>query len=367
MITRVRIGVLLASLLMSSLAYADESTVREAAFNSAYELYLSAREDAEVPAEQLKQIAYDAWQAGRDYFGEDNINTATLLTNYLLTLDRNTLKEEKHQKLARQMLAVFRDSYGEDSFELLSPILIAFRSVVGANKSWTSEYIEAADSIIATHLAEQPEDAIGMKVLFLRELSQVTFVGESRWQEVYKISSELLGDTHRLTLTVAFHLGLHAEMNRDYNEAISIMRRIVNLPETDDVKFTQLQVAAHMVLAKIHMIQEDPKMATPHVLAVSRLDHKLGEEPRVRRLFELPPKYPWIGLEHLREGFVQLKFSIDEEGRVQNIEVIEATNSVFIKPATSALERWRYAPKYVDGKFVSVDNKLIQLDFTLEE
>lgn len=67
-------------------------------------------------------------------------------------------------------------------------------------------------------------------------------------------------------------------------------------------------------------------------------------------------------------GFVLLSFDIDEAGKPINIRVIDSEPKlIFDKSAMSALSKWKYKPKVVDGVAVIQKNLKVQLDFELDE
>ena len=66
------------------------------------------------------------------------------------------------------------------------------------------------------------------------------------------------------------------------------------------------------------------------------------------------------------EGFVKFRVDINEEGKPENISVIEAENrSVFEQEARKALRKWKYAPRMVNGQAVRVVGHTIVIEFKL--
>ncbi|WP_438862758.1 energy transducer TonB [Neptunicella sp.] len=84
-------------------------------------------------------------------------------------------------------------------------------------------------------------------------------------------------------------------------------------------------------------------------------------------IVRIEPKYPMQAARDGKEGWVQLSFTINEVGGVDDVEVIDADpKRVFDREARRALSRWKYKPKIVDGKPVKQFNMKVQLDFKLE-
>ncbi|MCX6130988.1 MAG: TonB family protein [Proteobacteria bacterium] len=68
------------------------------------------------------------------------------------------------------------------------------------------------------------------------------------------------------------------------------------------------------------------------------------------------------------EGWIKFRVDINEEGRPENITVVEAENrSVFENEARKALRKWKYAPRMVNGQAVKVIGHLITIEFKLTD
>lgn len=84
-------------------------------------------------------------------------------------------------------------------------------------------------------------------------------------------------------------------------------------------------------------------------------------------IVRIEPRYPVQAARDGLQGWVRLRFSIMEDGSVDEVEVIEAEpRRVFDREAIRALRRWKYSPKVVDGKPMKQTGQVVQLDFTLD-
>ncbi|MGC4027341.1 MAG: energy transducer TonB [Steroidobacteraceae bacterium] len=65
----------------------------------------------------------------------------------------------------------------------------------------------------------------------------------------------------------------------------------------------------------------------------------------LQRISAVEPEYPRYALQRLISGWVELEFTVNTEGRVQDIRVLDAEPAdVFNAAAIAAVRRWRYAP-----------------------
>jgi outer membrane biosynthesis protein TonB len=100
----------------------------------------------------------------------------------------------------------------------------------------------------------------------------------------------------------------------------------------------------------------------------------------------MAPRYPSVMLNSGQEGYVVFSFTVDEEGYVREPEVIEesdfrymsgrrtgssmsvpARDRSFRVAAQEAVERFRYAPRFEDGKPVATAGVKTRITFKLED
>lgn len=86
-----------------------------------------------------------------------------------------------------------------------------------------------------------------------------------------------------------------------------------------------------------------------------------------RPLAQLPPVYPRELAQQGIQGWVKLRFDINEVGEPKHIVVIDAKpKTLFDRAAIAAVAKWRYQAATRDGKTVKTSAKEIVLDFKLE-
>ncbi|MEM9171284.1 MAG: energy transducer TonB [Pseudomonadota bacterium] len=73
----------------------------------------------------------------------------------------------------------------------------------------------------------------------------------------------------------------------------------------------------------------------------------------LRLVQSVPPSYPRAALRRQVEGRVKLEFTVDTDGVPRDIEVVEATSTLFNRSALQAVSQWRYQPREVRGQAVA--------------
>ncbi len=105
----------------------------------------------------------------------------------------------------------------------------------------------------------------------------------------------------------------------------------------------------------------------PINLGVSDSNGVQAPEQDATPVVRMEPKYPVDAARDGVEGWVELRFSIDTAGQVQDVQVVNAEpRRIFDKAAVQALKRWKYRPKVVDGKAIAQTGLAVRLDFNLD-
>lgn len=82
-------------------------------------------------------------------------------------------------------------------------------------------------------------------------------------------------------------------------------------------------------------------------------------------LVTLPPRYPRSARSRRIEGFVEVEFTVEKDGTVADIHVVNAEPSgVFERSAQRAVRRWKFQAHVVDGEPVAVRARQ-RMDFKL--
>ncbi|WP_244183400.1 TonB system transport protein TonB [Xenorhabdus kozodoii] len=85
---------------------------------------------------------------------------------------------------------------------------------------------------------------------------------------------------------------------------------------------------------------------------------ELGAQRGPKALSRTEPVYPFRARQLGTEGTVKVKFDIDENGRVKNIEIISAKpKNVFEREVREAMRKWRYEKIPATGHMTTIEFK----------
>lgn len=324
------------ALMLCLVAAADAEQDFKAAYSAYREAVAASRH-----GDALKH-AVQARELGELLYPDDLEKTATLVFNHGVALGLLTRHDEAYATLKRAR-KLMRQAFGEDAPEMLNVELALLDSApLGSVRRVMHETLKLA----AVHRAGDVGFIAGVKMkgaLRLWGRDTTALLGEAA--ELYQ--SE--GDSQGYALA-QFWIGKKRLAGGSYRGVPEPMESAIGaLPDGH-----QLALMAHAHLVEAYEQLGQSQDATAHCLAIGRTRRWTGNED-YHPLFKRPPSYPSDALRRLREGYVLLEFTVDEMGFVRNPKIVESKGGkVFHGPALEAVKRFRYAPRFVDGKAVAV-------------
>ncbi len=79
------------------------------------------------------------------------------------------------------------------------------------------------------------------------------------------------------------------------------------------------------------------------------------------------PQHPPGTVAKGKEGWVEVRFDVDEKGRTSDVRVVSsAPAGVFEQAALGAVRRWRFRPHRVDGEVTATESG-VRLRFEVED
>lgn len=349
-------------LLLSSGAWAQDA---KQAFEQAYADYQAMLEVPETPSSELSAAAFDAYQTGRDYFGDDSINSANLAINYLKSphlvgQDRDTLKS-----MGDLILSVYEAELSETD----------------------ARWLDAYDATMSIPYSDYRKQQLRERYLTLiaplqnsnPELYAATLVdGAKYWyREDIALAPILepalerfdkdLPATNLNVLTLQLYLAHNHFSKNRRNSAIELYESIIADANVEDPAGRRLELLSHAALVELYERNGESDQATAHCVAIGAAQ-PWAENTEPEPLYRVNPVYPISYATKKLSGSVTIKFDIDQSGFVVNAQPIQSedTPPEFVRNSIESVEQWRYAPKFENGQPVAATGQTVQLDFSIQ-
>lgn len=82
----------------------------------------------------------------------------------------------------------------------------------------------------------------------------------------------------------------------------------------------------------------------------------------------VPPKYPKRAMSRSIEGWVKVEFTVAEDGKTRDLQVVESSEKLakqFSNSALNAVKQWRFKPRVLDGEVIAQRSEtLVQFKLT---
>ncbi len=164
-------------------------------------------------------------------------------------------------------------------------------------------------------------------------------------------------------LRATFMMAQAKYANRKFKTAEPLLLDVI--AQTKQLDFSHpMALAAHARLVDIYERKGNSAQATPHCVAIGSMTPWNNNQDPLP-LFRKEPQYPMSAAKEWVQGYARLSFTITPEGAVTDIKVTETKgSSLFGEVSKTALAKWRYAPKFENGKAVPTTSH-VQMDFAL--
>lgn len=371
--------IVLLALLFYHPALAD-SLAESEEFKAAWAAYSEAVESGRVS--RILKTSKTVAELAERQIPESDPRLAKILQNYGVALRRGKKKSESRAVLERS-LELMENIYGKDSIELvpvISDLADAYSSYRSSDRQ-LSHYKRAIKIVRKQHGKESMEYAdLAFRVAtntfsFSRSLAARQYLRDAQ-----RIYSENLGADDPKTGLAAFFLGKMAFAESSYRRAADYLEEA--LPsftgESDEVRGYRL--ATHALLVQVYETWGKSDLATRHSIAIG-MDSPSSSEEDYQPLFRQLPKYPREMWQRRIEGYVDVEFTVNEDGFTENARVIKAVtsdpdrtrkalasddeNKSFAVAALAAVKKFRYAPRFENGVAVPVESVNARVVFKL--
>lgn len=369
-------------LLVIITAIADEDDVGR--FNAAYRAYTAAV--ASGDADLTIVSAQEALNVGNLIFEVGDPRLAALTHNYGNALVEGGRVEEGRDVLKRS-IDLLIDSSGKNEPELITYYASLATAFAGfGNESqqlkWYKRALKVAENNYGIESVEYANVAYEAAMNVFQQ--SVSPAGEKYLKRSLATYEEKFGASSQQAGFANYWLGRIEYYRRDNRDAIEYLLNALSAfgGDTDGEKAQRLLI--RVLLVQSYEALNESDNATKHCVAIGR-DSQFSPNQDYVPLFRAAPEYPHSQLRQGIEGHVDLKFTVDENGFVRNPVVIEEVSDgringfrsvltgsqgkaeyrSFEAAAMAAVERFRYAPRFVDGVAVPVEGVKTRISFQI--
>ena len=362
---RIRKLLLTGLLIVSTTAFAQSQDQIDA-FGVAWGEYQDAMatDDAQSRITSSKKVL----EVGQSFLDPSDERLPLLMINYGVAL-RDGGQQDSARDVLTAALELAEAIHGEDSTRLV-PILT---QLAKADRSHDARdrhrYYRRAIAIVA---ANDGKDSNSYSATLLK--AGISLYGTEKWnagrgylEEAYDHNRASLGDDHFQTGLTAYNLGKYAYYQRKNQAATEYLEAALHGFSGDSDESVQFQLHARALLVAVLEMRGKSDEATEHCVAIGQLSKLRGDQDYLP-LFREAPRYPANMLAKRNEGFVEISFTVDESGFVRDPEVINKGpgDRGFEAAALAAVGRFRYAPKFENGKPTAVEGVKTRITFELE-
>ncbi len=345
--------------LSASLAETEET------FSSAYKKYNQAVEAANF-AEALG-FAEIAYELGKKKFESGSQEMASLAFNFGLALNRNQ-EYGKALPFLAEGLEGLKANFGDEHINLLDTYIELGKANIGLFKNSPAKrhFRKAIELVELEYGAENP-------LLIDINLEIGNFIyrkaqpgAEDYFEHAYLVGNAAFPEGDYCTGIAAFSLGKVYDVKRRKKKAEQFYLETLEIYEKAPPPDLAFVMVAHTFLVQFYSEKGDEDKATEHCVRVGYLRGNVNIDS-AQPLYKMRPSYPQSALEDKREGTVLVKYSVGADGKVINTNVEDSSGEAFSKMAIQTIQKWRYAPKIVDGNPVQTDDLQYRIFFRLSE
>jgi len=351
---------ILTTLLFSANARSEETLNTQ--FKAAYSLYQDAEKSNDLDAQFT--YAKSAYELGKQLYGDTDINTA----NLALILGQQYLNQRQEKAatpVLLETLNIFKSEYGDNAIELAEIYVLLGRSLPYKESKKATYYYQDALNIAEKNEAEHPYFNAQIQLDAGIELLSVGSRKSKVILTAQKFFTENLPKNDKRVVSANFFAGKYHLARKKYRKAVDNFQ--ANFPVFESLEGATHPLELSTRAFMIHALEKSNKSdeATQHCIAIGSMkpwDDSQEQMP----LFRSNPKYPRGYAKQGKSGWVQVGFTISDVGTVKEPKILDSQGGrKFEKSSLAALEKWRYAPKFEDGKPVEAYTT-VQLDFKMD-
>lgn len=301
---------------------------------------------------RLIQAAEDVYQFSRENFGL----TANTARAYFNLAKAHKARTSGSYDLWVAVIADYETVFGPDSIDMIDPLWEG-ANAAGNRGNWAqiNDWYDHAAALAEQH---DLDPAVRGQLVIDWANSALAFSGDAilvrrKLKNAREMIAPMAEKAPYLNGQLLMLEGKYAASLRRPEKAIAHLEDAVSALERSGPAGTVKSLYAHAMLVQLYEDEGLSEKATPHCRAVGEIKTMLGDFDYVP-LYKKAPPYPQNAAHFGREGEVLLEFTVDENGFVRDLAIVESSDHSFDDAALEAARHFRFAPKIENGKPVAV-------------
>ena len=364
---RIAAAILLSLLLTPPAPGQDDGATDRRAMDEAWRRYteLLAQRDYEASLVYARR----GYELAEALLLESDESLAIATFNY----GNNLLRvREREESVAILKLALdrFERVYGRNGVDLI-PALLSLGTAIAApfDEDRSRHHFRRALKLTARHYGDDSVEYADVAFQTSRVRLEMAQSADGRrdLHQAHRIYVDRFGTDNPRTGRAAFYLGKLELARKRYGPATEHFLAALQAFDPAVESQRQMHLTSRAFLVQAYESKGESELATEHCLAIGRLSALVPKE-ELQPLFRSAPEYPMTALRSGRSGHADIEFTVDENGFVTNPRVIAVEGSRdFEAAALRAVQRFRYAPSFVDGEAVETDGVKTRITFRIEQ
>lgn len=186
-------------------------------------------------------------------------------------------------------------------------------------------------------------------------------------KDAYKVYKSQPIPSHEKAALALFSIGKYYFGDNSYRRAKEYFLKSLTEFSAQPDTSTKYVLLIHYLLADTYDELHEPDNSAQQIAAIKHMNVANFNQDCLP-IKNVQPDYPWSVLRHHINGYVDLRFTVDTEGKLEDLKVIKYEGSkLFIKAALKAAKQYRYIPRIVNGKPVVTEGKVKRIAFNSDK
>ncbi len=322
-------------------------------FKSSYSRYQELFESGK-PKESLKHIK-QAFYLGLKIYGDSHPNSAVIATNYYIVL-MDVGKYGEAYKISVNAIKLYENAHGKNSSKVIPALKDAARasiwdkSAISRPHKYLDKALKLSGENFGTNSLESGNLHIELAELLSKRWKLYPIKVKNLYENANEIFTIVLGEHSPKVSSIRKKLGdltIESGNPRKSFKYYEAALRSMGIDGQPDNK-SSLKLRAELVASyeKFGMSEN----ATKHCLAIGAMTPSNPDQEYIP-LYKTGAPFPRKAIRNKKSGWVIVEYAVDEEGFVRDPVVIDSNgNSLFHQPSLEAILKFRYAPRFIDGK-----------------